>query len=460
MRVTRKSRMQIRLQNLIFYILFLALVGVVAWLSTEYVYKADWTYSHRNSLHQASIKLLATLDKPLQFTDFASDDKDLHRNIANVINKYKAIKPDTTLDFVNPVTDPEAARNKNIKVNGELVVGYGGRSENLTDISERTISSAIERLARASTEYVVFVTGDGERSPDDKRNFDLDIFASQLKAKGFKIEMLDLATKSSVPQNTALLVIAGPQVKLTPSSVAVVTDYVKRDGNLLWLGDPGGTFGLDPLAASLGIHFANGTIINPDYSLLGTNDPRVIQVTDYSKESPITHDFDVRTLFVSATSVYVQKNSRWHATVLLQTPTSNWLQTGQLSSVINMNPKQGDKRGPLPIGVALTRKMVPDVVKQTSIGKSVEQRVVVMGDGDFLSNALLENGGNLTLGLNIFDWLTHSDTYIDINPQSAPDRTLNLSMVESAVIATMFLFALPLLLVFLGVVIWIRRRRR
>ena len=89
-----------------------------------------------------------------------------------------------------------------------------------------------------------------------------------------------------------------------------------------------------------------------------------------------------------------------------------------------------------------------------------EQRVVVTGDGDFLSNAYLGNGGNLMLGLNIFNWLAHDDSYISINPRPAPDLSLILSPLAQGFIGFGFLLALPLLLISAGIGVWVRRRRR
>lgn len=89
-----------------------------------------------------------------------------------------------------------------------------------------------------------------------------------------------------------------------------------------------------------------------------------------------------------------------------------------------------------------------------------EQRIVVMGDGDFLSNTFLGNGGNLDLGLNLVNWLNHDDTLIAVGARTAPDTTLNLSRTATAVIGLGFLFFLPLLLLGFGLTIWLKRRKR
>ena len=169
------------------------------------------------------------------------------------------------------------------------------------------------------------------------------------------------------------------------------------------------------------------------------------------------------TLFAGATAIETSTAGGWQAQAFLKSLPHSWLATGKLQGEIKYDPKHGDKPGPLAIGVSLTRevKTAADDKNKTSESnqKSVEQRVVVTGDGDFLSNAYLNNGGNLVLGLNILNWLSHDDSFININPESAPDRTLTLSHTDQALISLGFLFALPLLLIATGLLIWARRRR-
>ena len=86
--------------------------------------------------------------------------------------------------------------------------------------------------------------------------------------------------------------------------------------------------------------------------------------------------------------------------------------------------------------------------------------MVVLGDGDFLSNAFLGNGGNLDLGLNLINWLSSDDELIAIPARTSPDTQLVLSEVAVATIGLAFLAVLPLGLAAAGFVIWYRRRRR
>ena len=99
--------------------------------------------------------------------------------------------------------------------------------------------------------------------------------------------------------------------------------------------------------------------------------------------------------------------------------------------------------GPLTIGVALTRRLDGDGGKAAGSGSGREQRVVITGDGDFLANSYLGNGGNLQLGMNMVNWLTSNDEFINIPTKTAPDVSLSLTQAQASVLAIAFLIVLP-----------------
>jgi ABC-type uncharacterized transport system involved in gliding motility auxiliary subunit len=114
--------------------------------------------------------------------------------------------------------------------------------------------------------------------------------------------------------------------------------------------------------------------------------------------------------------------------------------------------------GPLDIGFVFSR---PVSKKANGADESAaEQRVIVIGDSDFVSNAYLGNGGNIDLGLNLFNWLNHDDRFITITARTANDVNLELSKSAQIVIGFGFLFILPAILLGTGVGIWWRRRNR
>lgn len=452
MQVTPKSRMQIRLQNILFVVLFLSVVGLLAWLSQQYRYESDWTASGRHTLSEATIKLLERMEGPVEVIAFARSSNLLgtRRNINDMIGRYQHHKADIHLRYIDPDTEPDKTRQFNISVDGELVVTYNNRTEHVLTLNEESFTNTLQQLMRSGERHLVFIGGHGERQPGGGANHDYGSFTRHLQAKGIRTSALILSENPAIPADTAALVIAGPQLDYLPGEVEMIRQYLQDGGNLLWLHDPGKLYGLQPLLQELGLQFIEGTIVDPSTRLLGINDPTFAVVADYSQsEHPITRDFRFMTLFPRAAGIRISEQDTFQVTPILQTVPRSWSETGQLDGVVNYD-EGTDTAGPLQIGLALSRK--PEAGEE-------EQRIVVLGDGDFLANAYLGNQGNQDLAYNIVNWLSHDDAFIDIPSRAAPDTELVLNATTWSILGLLFLFGVPLILLGYGLYIWWQRRK-
>lgn len=455
MKVTQRSRLRIRLQNILFVVLFLAVIGLLAWLSTRYHFQADWTAAGRNTLSPASVQLVRTLEGPLTVTAFLADAGPVRQHIRDVLARYQRVKADIRVDYVNPETSPDRVRQLGISADGELLLEYRGRSEKVGDVSETGITNALQRLARGGERWVVFIEGHGERSPLGQANHDLGVWGKQLESKGFRLKALNLASTPVIPDNTAVLVIAGPQVAYLPGEIRIIEEYVNRGGNLLWLADPGAQQGLTALAEQLGVTFRPGVIVDPTTQLLAINDPTIAIVGDYGIH-PITQGLSMLTVYPQAVGLEFEAQGDWTGGPFLTTTERSWSETGPLRGSIGFDEGR-DIRGPLTLGVAVTRARPG--IKTGDAEAAPQQRVAVVGDGDFLSNAFIGNGGNLELGFKMLNWLSSDDALIDVPVKTAPDVSLNLSQTQTAIIGFGFLVVLPLAFIGAGVWIWWRRRK-
>jgi len=454
MEINKQSRRQLRLQGATFALLFLALVGLVGWLSTQYHYEADWTAAGRNTLSGASVEVLKTLQGPVTVTAFAreAEAQVSRRNISDYIARYQRHKPDLKLEFVNPDLDPDKVREYNVMVEGELSVEYQGRRENIQTLNEEAITNALQRLARGGERLLVFVQGHGERKGDGEANHDLGAWGQQLGNKGFLIDSVILAQSPKIPSGAAVLVIAAPQVNLLPGEVQLIHDYVNNGGNLLWLGDPGNLRGLKPLADALGVRFLPGTIVDPTTQVLGITNPTFAIIADYPQH-PVTQGLESIALLPTAAALAAVAPEGWQASPLLRTVERAWAENGALAGNVRYDAGK-DTAGPLTVGVTLTREVTgSDGVKRT-------QRVIVTGDGDFLSNAFIGNGANLDVGNRLVNWLSHQDAFVTIPPRAAPDVSVELTKTSSLIIGLGFLLVVPGLLLGAGLTIWWKRRKR
>jgi ABC-type uncharacterized transport system involved in gliding motility auxiliary subunit len=344
-----------------------------------------------------------------------------------------------------------------VKVDGEIELRYKGRSERLKVLSETEFSNALLRLSRARERIVAFLEGEGERQPLGKANADLGQFVATLAERGLRAVPLPLANTGKVPENADLVVIANPQVKLADAVAAELVDYVERGGNLLWLAEPDENVGLDALARTLALRALPGTVVDGGSQKFGVGDPSFVVVDNYPPHA-ISKDFALTTLFPQTAALAQLADARWDIKSILRSSAKSWNETGHIPKAgenvdtVRQDADAGEIPGPLDLGFALSR-VSPRPDRR-------EQRVVVIGDGDFLSNSYLGNGGNREFGQRVFDWLLGDDAQISIADRGVPDRDLSLSQGALGALALAFLVALPLLLAVSGAAIWWRRRRR
>jgi len=422
----------------------------LAALSAHSGFTADWSAGARATITPQSRSLLKQLSGPLEVTSYARPGT-LRAKTRLLIDRYRRFKPDLDLKFVDPDLDPIATQDAGIAADGELVLTWNDRVQHVTQLDEQDFSDALVRLARGGTRLVAFVTGDGERDATGKTAADLGDFVQHLSTHGVRALPLNLAEAAEVPRNANLVVLASPQAALPPTSAQKLQDYVANGGNLLWLAEPGSDdLGLAPLAQALGIKRLPGMLLDTQ-SATGVGDPRALVATHYPPQT-ITDGFDINTLFPRAAALAALSGTAWNTQPILQSSAQSWNQTTPADPAqAKFDPNSGGLKGPLSFGYALSR-LSPSPDKN-------QQRVVVIGDGDFLSNAYLAIAGNLAFGERVFNWLLGDDALASV-PPAAPDTVLKPTRAELGALTFGYLIALPIILILIGLAISWRRRRR
>jgi hypothetical protein len=408
-------------------------------------------------LSEPSKTLLARMSEPVRVTAYARDNPTLRDGIGRLIERYRREKPDLTLTFVNPDLLPDRVRELGVTLDGELYVEYRGRGEKVQQLGEQALTMALQRLSRQQDRTVLFLEGHGDRKPLGVANYDLGAFGRELEKMGIRVGSVDLAKEQPIPPSIAVLVIAGPQRLFPSGEVQLILDYVARGGNLLWLIEPADPSGLQALTATLGIALLPGVAVDPDTSRLGIKNPAFIPIVDYGPH-PITAAMRAPVLLPQAVALDVRP-AGWNAAVLLESQPRSWTETGPLDSSVQFDTGGAEQLGPLTVGLALVRPR-PITAVDGELSVAPEQRLAIIGDGDFLSNTYLGNGANLQLGLNLLNWLTLDEAPIIVGPKAAPDPILDLSDRALASIAAIFLIMIPGGLLASGWLIWFRRRRR
>ncbi len=428
-------------------ILTLSFLSSLAFLSHHYQTKIDLTANSGNTLSDASFKLVKTLDTPIKVTAYIRQGLPIRQQISQLIQRYQTYKTDITLAFIDPKTDIEAAKTLNIGAQGLIVVSYKQRTEKITFLDESSFTNALLQLSHSSQRWVSFLVGHGERSPEGKANFDLGLFAKELARRNINAQTLNLAQVSAIPDNTSLLILTTPRTELLSGEIRLIKNYIKEGGNLLLLTDPEDNY-LKPLEQQLGISKLAGTIVDTHSNLYGIDDPSFVLVSQYNRH-PVTKGMQTITVYPMASALKMTKKTDFSVEPILKTIEQAWTETDEIKGKIKFDKNTQEVTGSLNIAMALTR----------NLNKGTQQRIVVIGDGDFLSNTFLGNVGNLEMGLRLFNWLTHDDQFIDIPIKIATDKRLNLTPLAVGVMGFGFLFIIPGCLIAIGFFIWYKRKR-
>lgn len=463
MKINRTLRLQLLAQNWIFVLVFLALIVMLGYLASEYRWAKDVTQANRNILTQGSVNVLKQMDGDINITVFATNDDanngdTFRKGMLDFVARYQREKKNVFIHFVNPSEEPKLAQDAGVKVDGETIVEYNKRSEHITPpFAEQEMTNLLVRLSRTNNQPVMYLDGHGERLLQGVKNHDLGEFGKQLESKGFKFANPDLTIAQEVPSNGAMLVIAAPQVDISAVEAKKIKAYIEAGGNVLWLLDDDNLHGLQEVADYLGIKVSPGIVVDRTAEQYGA-DPKMAFASLYGDHA-ITRNFMLRTVFPESHEVdgKASDDLGWKVGRLIDVAPNGWLEADKVpegAQNLKVRFDQGkDKAGPINIGVALER----------TYGKK-GQRVVVIGNANFLANTFITNGGNLDLGINIINWLAGDDRLITIQPMPLKDINVTIPATDQGRLVAWtvfhaFQYLIPVGLFVAGLFLWWKRRK-
>lgn len=332
--------------------------------------------------------------------------------------------------------------------------------------AETQISAALKRLLQTKMPKILFATGNLERNihKSGEREYNSHSTAkyerNSLINNGFDVDTISLET-TDIPANISSLVIADPKTELSPTVLEKIQQYKDAGGNLLIFGEPGKQHILNPVLQDMGLQFSYGTLVQ-----LSANEmPHMITpyFTPSSNEMIDADDFfsrrgrfleDSLKLYTpGAAEVATTGNSPFTITTLLRTLPKKqiWNKAGHLvtdSLPPVFSAQEGDiKKDSFAISLALSR---------TIAGR--EQRIIVCGDADFMSNMRIIGYPSVATGL--YSWLDYGRFPIYTPRPEARDTMLNISPAGANTLRIIYVWVLPALVLLLSIILLIRRKRK
>ncbi|MBF0613691.1 MAG: GldG family protein [Magnetococcales bacterium] len=452
MKMDRATRLNLRSQNFVLGVILTVLLALAAYASHRYPVRWDWTRGGLHTLAEQSLKAVKSFPDGVTMTAYIQERGDRRQQIQDLLEKYQVANPGVTLRYVDPDLDPAAARQAEVAVYGTVILRAGEKTEKITEATEEAVTNGLIRLAKGSTKTIRFISGHGEHPLDatgdasGKDRFAYVQAKALLKGEGYQVESLNLAEQDKVPDNTSVLILAGPRKPLLEIETQRLTQWMETGGRLLVMVGPGSKAGIDGLLKSHGITVLKGVTLDPTAQMIGGSAATPL-ISRYPSDHAITKGMSAATIFPDTGGLELDPSpdGKEQRMALLEGAARGWLETGALTSgSVEFNPDQ-DRKGPILIGTAI---------------QADKKRLVVMANSNFAADAYVGALGNADLFLNITRWLAEDEDFIAIKPKEIQDSGLNLPAGSAMLLFWGLVVIIPVALLAMGGAIWYQRRRR
>lgn len=420
------------------------------WLLNQPSRYLDLTSHHNYEVAPSTAQLLQSLPGPLNITVVGAHLEEESR-LNFIIDGWKKIKPDIHLTFqTTPLTPDEVQKHSFTDHGIILTCNQSLQSFNLNSkaLSSHLMNKLLFQVKQQTTYWIAFLTGHGEPDLLGSRPQDYGLMSSRLQNEGLKTQSLNLAQVGQIPDNTSLLVITNPKSEFLPKEIEQIENYIKQGGNILWLMDFQGQ-PLTFLSDAFGVYPHSGIIVDKHGHEMGTPHPAIAVVTQYSK--PFSQYHDHLTAFPWAQALIIKPKTDETPLIFLKTHAHSWTQIGSLEGELRFEPEKGEKAGPLALGTLIERKIE---------GKESTQRIIVIGNHRFATNAVIQNYGNEDFTKSLIYHLLHEDDIAQFE-SPRPKDTLTFipkSFEKSYQLILQVLF--PLSFVLIGMWINFQRQRK
>jgi len=453
------------LNALVMIVLVLGIIALVEAVSYRHSYRLDLTENRRHSLSPQTVKVLKELKVPVKATGFFRPDQPGKRTAEDLFKQYATYAEGKfTWEIVDADRNPSLARRYGVETYGTVVLEATPKEgqvkeEKILDAEEEKLTNGLLRVLREGKRVLYFVKGHGERDLQSSERTGLAQLKAAIEKQHYEVKDLLLAREPKVPDDAAIVVLAGPQKDPLANELDALHAYVGRGGKLLLMVDPFQASGLGTLLDRYGLGLGNDVII--DINPLGRMfqaGPEIPVVADYPAH-PITQGFRLATIFPEARTVAVREKLPEGVTAqaLARTGTDSWAELNQAeyrSGQVKRDPNE--PRGPLTLGAAAT--VTPR--EPAEPGKGAKGRLVVIGDSDFVTNLFVNVQGNRDFVLNVLAWLGEEESLIAIRPKEPRNTPVFLTAAQGQVVLWVPVVVMPLLMVVAGVYAVVRKRRR
>lgn len=434
----------------------------------------DTTSSQLYSFSEQTEMILKGLDRDISIYWIVQSGKE-DETLGTLLDRYTALSDHITVEKRDPDVYPtfvqqyvtggiynnsliveSADRYTYVSYEDIYVYSYGDDyfytgSADVSFDGEGALTGAIDYVVSEDLPKMYMLTGHGEKTMSTS-------FQSAVEKQNIEMESLSLLTVEGVPEDADCILIYGPEADISTEEKDAILRYLQDGGNVILLSDPTqdgeGRPNLEALMEYYGVTAEKGIVVEG-----GQNNfvfPSQIDLLPNLKSHAITQPLNEGGYYVYlriAQGLTVGSAPRDSVSVseLLTTSSSAYSKVSGYA-METYEKEAGDRDGPFALAVAITEE----------VDENTESHIVWLSSSYLLDDQanMKVSGGNQDFFLNCISWMCDQESGISIHAKSLSYEYLIISSGTSSLLTLLMIGVLPIGYLLIGIVIWVRRKKR
>jgi len=431
----------------------------------------DFTQEKLYSLSDETRKRLDALEADITIQLINMDDYDY---VVEYADRYEKASKKITVEQIDDLESRVDLQTKyNISSAENLIVVKNGDREatlaisdlytytssySAVDTTEEAISNAIIEVTIEDKPKIYVLSGKTYYDPGTS----LGIVATKLMEESNEIELLDILAKGSVPEDGDCLIMTTLKQDLSDLERDKILEYINNGGKILMLTSQGifdiDTPNLDQILAQYGVTLGYGAILEQDSSKMFYNTPNMI-IADADASFMGNLNVNLNLFMASPGKIEFADQTKLEELgvtheILAATSEKSFVRT-KFDIESATRTEQDSEEGSYTVG-ALASKQISEEVKSELIIFSDETFVTPtdIGTVGFIGKLY----SNEDVALNSISYLTEREDTITI--RNDYERETFVVTEQEDVIVKTIVFSVPGIIIMIGIVVWIYRRKR
>lgn len=437
----------------------------------------DWDFTTKKlySLSDATKDRLKSLDKDVEIQIINLSD---YAYLLEYADKYQKISDKVTVEQIDDLESRVDLQTEyNISSSDSLiVVKSGDREKTLTtsdlytydyttyeqiDVTEEAITNAIVEVTIDEKPRIYVLEGKTYNAPEQS----MGIIANALIDEANEVELLDILTKGSVPEDCDCLIITTLKEDLSDLERDKILDYINNGGKLLILSSQNivdvDTPNFDQILGQYGVTINYGAVVEQDTGNMLYDTPNMI-VEEASASFMSDIDMSLKIFLANAGKIEFSDETKLEELgvtyeTIATTSDSAFVRTDFNQNTVSRTNKDSEE-GSCIIGALVTKEISDDKTSE----------LIIYSDETFASTSQLVIGyqyvnavslyNNEDVVLNSVYHLTEREDTITI--RKTDETTYYTVTDQEDVIIKTIIFVVPVLVIGAGIAVMIIRKRK